>query len=149
MRAVVQRVSEASVSVDGQVAGRIDRGLLVYLGVAAGDVPADIEYIVSKVRGLRIFEDADGKMNRSVEDVGGAVLLVSQFTLSGDVRNGRRPSFIGAEVPAVARERYEETLSALRATGVPVSAGVFQAHMQVASLNDGPVTILLDSSRLF
>jgi D-aminoacyl-tRNA deacylase len=149
MRAVVQRVSEASVSVDGQVSGRIDRGLLVYLGVAAGDGPADIEYIVSKVRGLRIFEDADGKMNRSVEDVGGAVLLVSQFTLSGDARNGRRPSFIGAEVPAVARERYEDTLVAMRATGLPVAAGVFQAHMHVASVNDGPVTILLDSSRLF
>lgn len=149
MRAVVQRVSEASVSVDGQMVGQIERGLLVYLGVAVGDGPADIEYIVSKVRGLRIFEDADGKMNRSVEDVGGAVLMVSQFTLSGDVRNGRRPSFIGAEVPAVARGRYDETLAAMRATGLPVAAGVFQAHMHVASVNDGPVTILLDSSRLF
>ena len=149
MRAVVQRVSEASVSVDGVLVGRVDRGLLVYLGVAVGDGPADIDYIVSKVRGLRIFEDADGKMNRSVEDVGGGVLMVSQFTLSGDARNGRRPSFIGAEVPAVARERYEETLEALRATGLPVAAGVFQAHMQVASVNDGPITILLDSRRLF
>ncbi len=149
MRAVVQRVSEASVSVDGQVAGQIERGLLVYLGVAVGDGPADIEYIVSKVRGLRIFEDADGKMNRSVEEIGGAVLIVSQFTLSGDARNGRRPSFIAAEVPAIARERYDEALSAMRATGLPVAAGVFQAHMQVASVNDGPVTILLDSSRLF
>lgn len=149
MRAVVQRVSEASVSVDGQVAGRIDRGLLVYLGVAVGDGPADIEYIVSKVRGLRIFEDADGKMNRSVEDAGGAILLVSQFTLSGDVRNGRRPSFITAETPDVARGRYAEVLDAMRATGLPVAAGVFQAHMHVASINDGPVTILLDSTRLF
>ena len=149
MRAVVQRVAEASVSVDGQVAGHIDRGLLVYLGVAAGDGPADIDYIVSKVHGLRIFEDADGKMNRSVADTGGAVLVVSQFTLSGDVRNGRRPSFIGAEAPAVARERYEQALTALAATGLPVAAGVFQAHMHVASINDGPVTILLDSSRLF
>lgn len=149
MRAVVQRVSEASVSVDGQVTGQIERGVLVYLGVAAGDGPTDIEYIVSKVRGLRIFEDADGKMNRSVEEIGGAVLIVSQFTLSGDARNGRRPSFIAAEVPAIARERYDEALSAMRATGLPVAAGVFQAHMQVASVNDGPVTILLDSSRLF
>ncbi len=149
MRAVVQRVSEASVSVDGQVVGQIERGVLVYLGVAAGDGPTDIAYIVSKVRGLRIFEDADGKMNRSVEEIGGAVLIVSQFTLSGDARNGRRPSFIGAEVPAIARERYEEVLSAMRTTGLPVAAGVFQAHMQVASVNDGPVTILLDSSRLF
>jgi len=149
MRAVVQRVSEASVSVDGRVAGRIDRGLLVYLGVAAGDGPADIEYIVSKVRGLRVFEDANGKMNLSVVDVGGAVLLVSQFTLSGDARNGRRPSFITAETPAIARERYDEAMAAMRATGLPVAAGVFQAHMHVASINDGPVTILLDSSRLF
>jgi len=149
MRAVVQRVSEASVSVDGQVAGRIERGLLVYLGVAVGDGPADMEYIVSKVRGLRIFEDADGKMNRSVEDVGGAVLLVSQFTLSGDARNGRRPSFITAEAPEVARARFDATLAAMRATGLTVAAGVFQAHMHVASVNDGPVTILLDSTRLF
>ena len=149
MRAVVQRVSEASVSVDGQVVGDIQNGLLVYLGVAAGDGPADIEYIVSKIHGLRIFEDADGKMNRSVADAGGAVLLVSQFTLSGDARNGRRPSFIGAEKPDLAKGRYNETLAALRATGLPVAAGVFQAQMHVASINDGPVTILLDSSRLF
>ena len=149
MRAVVQRVSEASVSVDGQVVGQIPQGLLVYLGVAAGDGPADTEYIVSKVRDLRIFEDADGKMNRSVVDVGGAVLLISQFTLCGDVRNGRRPSFIAAEKPAVARERYDETVVALRATGLPVATGVFQARMLVASVNDGPVTMLVDSSKLF
>jgi D-tyrosyl-tRNA(Tyr) deacylase len=149
MRAVVQRVSEASVSVDGQVVGQIGPGLLVYLGVAAGDGSADIEYIVSKVRDLRIFEDEAGKMNRSVLDAGGAVLLVSQFTLSGDVRKGRRPSFDAAEAPAVARIRYEETLAALGSTGLPVAAGVFQAHMHVAAINDGPVTILLDSSRLF
>lgn len=149
MRAVVQRVREASVSVDGQIVGQIAQGLLVYLGVAAGDGPADIEYVVSKVRDLRIFSDTDGKMNRSVVDVAGSVLLVSQFTLGGDVRKGRRPSFDGAEKPDVARERYTETLAALRATGLPVSAGVFQADMQVASINDGPVTILLDSSRLF
>ncbi len=149
MRAVVQRVREASVSVDGQIVGQIDHGLLVYLGVAAGDDGADIEYIVAKVRDVRIFSDAEGKMNRSVQDEGGAVLLVSQFTLCGDVRKGRRPAFDGAEKPAEARQRYDETLAALRATGLPVSAGVFQADMQVASVNDGPVTILLDSSKLF
>lgn len=149
MRAVVQRVSEAAVSVSGQTVGQIGPGLLVYLGVAAGDGSADIGYIVSKVRDLRIFEDADGKMNRSVADIGGSVLLISQFTLSGDARNGRRPSFIGAEVPAVARERYDETLAALGATGLTVAAGVFQAHMHVSSVNDGPVTILLDSRKLF
>jgi D-tyrosyl-tRNA(Tyr) deacylase len=149
MRAVVQRVSQAAVSVDGQVVGQIAAGLLVYLGVAAGDGSADIGYIVSKVRDLRIFEDADGKMNRSVADVGGSVLLISQFTLSGDARNGRRPSFIGAEIPAVAREQYDQTLIALRATGLSVEAGVFQAHMHVSSINDGPVTILLDSKKLF
>ena len=149
MRAVVQRVSEASVSVDGEVVGRIASGLLVYLGVAAGDGSADIAYIVSKVRGVRIFEDGNGKMNHSVVDAGRAVLLVPQFTLSGDVRTGRRPSFDAAEAPAVARTRYEETLVALRSTGLSVAAGVFQGHMHVASVNDGPVTILLDSSRLF
>lgn len=145
MRAVLQRVSEASVSVDGQVVGRIGRGLLIYLGVAAGDQTADIEYIVSKIRDLRVFSDADGKMNLSVSDVGGAVLLVSQFTLCGDVRKGRRPSFDAAEKPGVARERYDDTLEALRQTGLPVEAGVFQADMQVASVNDGPVTFWMDS----
>lgn len=148
MRAVVQRVSEASVSVDGQIVGRIDRGVLVYLGVAVGDGPADIEYIVSKVRDLRIFEDHDGKMNLSVNDIGGSVLLVSQFTLCGDARNGRRPSFIGAEKPTIARGLYDSTLAALTATGLTVAAGVFQADMKVSSINDGPVTILLDSARL-
>jgi D-tyrosyl-tRNA(Tyr) deacylase len=148
MRAVVQRVRDASVSVDGQIVGQVDRGVLVYLGVAVGDGPTDIEYIVSKVRDLRIFEDHDGKMNLSVSDIGGSVLLVSQFTLCGDARNGRRPSFIGAEKPAIARELYDSTLTALRATGLTVAAGVFQADMKVSSINDGPVTILLDSSRL-
>jgi D-tyrosyl-tRNA(Tyr) deacylase len=145
MRAVLQRVSEASVCVDGQVVGRIGRGLLVYLGVAAGDQSADIDYIVSKIRDLRIFGDEAGRMNLSVGDVGGAVLLVSQFTLCGDVRKGRRPSFDGAEKPEAARARYEETLAGLRKTGLPVQAGVFQADMQVAAVNDGPVTFLVDS----
>jgi len=134
------------VSVDGQVVGRIGRGLLVYLGVAAGDQSADIDYIVSKIRDLRVFADAHGKMNLAVGDAGGAILLVSQFTLCGDTRKGRRPSFDGAEKPAAARERYEETLAGLRRTGLPVEAGVFQEDMQVASVNDGPVTFWLDSS---
>lgn len=146
MRALLQRVAEASVSVDGQLVGAIGRGLLVYVGVAAGDGSADIEYITSKVRDLRVFSDADGKMNLSVGEVGGSILLVSQFTLCGDVRKGRRPSFDGAEKPAAARERYEDTLASLRRTGLPVEAGVFQADMQVASVNDGPVTFWLDSS---
>lgn len=132
-------------SVGGQAVGHIGRGLLVYLGVAAGDQTADIDYIVSKIRDLRVFSDQDGKMNLSVGDAGGAVLLVSQFTLCGDVRKGRRPSFDGAEKPAIARERYDETLAALRRTGLTVEAGVFQADMKVASVNDGPVTFWLDS----
>jgi D-tyrosyl-tRNA(Tyr) deacylase len=131
--------------VNGQVVGRIGRGLLVYLGVAAGDQTADIDYIVSKIRDLRIFADAAGKMNLSVADGGGAVLLVSHFTLCGDVNNGRRPSFVGAEKPELARERYEQTLTSLRATGLPVEAGVFQADMQVTATNDGPVTFWLNS----
>lgn len=125
--------------------GQIGRGLLVYLGVAAGDQTADIEYIVSKIRDLRVFADAEGKMNLSVVDAGGAVLLISQFTLCGDVRKGRRPSFDGAEKPAEARERYDEALAAFRRTGLPIEAGVFQADMQVASVNDGPVTFVIDS----
>jgi D-tyrosyl-tRNA(Tyr) deacylase len=153
MRAVLQRVSEASVSVDGQVVGKIGRGLLIYLGVAAGDQSADIEYTVSKIATLRLFPGrsteelakADSRMNLSVGDIGGAILLVSQFTLCGDVRKGRRPSFDGAEKPAVARERYEEALASFRRTGLPVEAGVFQADMQVSSVNDGPVTFILDS----
>ena len=146
MRAVLQRVSEASVSVDGQVVGRIGRGLLVYLGVAAGDQTADIDYVVSKIRDLRVFADEAGKMNLSVVDAAGSVLLVSQFTLCGDVNNGRRPSFVTAEKPAIARERHDEALAALRRTGLAVEAGVFQADMKVASVNDGPVTFLLDSA---
>jgi len=146
MRAVLQRVTSASVSVGGQIVGRIGPGLLVYLGVAAGDQSADIDYIVSKIRDLRVFGDAEGKMNLSVTDVGGAVLLISQFTLCGDVRKGRRPSFDGAEKPVVARERYDDTLERLRRSGLAVEAGVFQAEMQVTSVNDGPVTFWLDSA---
>jgi len=149
MRAVVQRVSTASVAVSGQEVSRIAAGLVVLLGVARDDEPTDATYLASKVHGLRIFSDEDGRMNRSVADVDGAVLAVSQFTLFGDVRRGRRPSFIDAAEPARARELYERFISELRALGAPVATGVFQADMQLALVNDGPVTILLDSRRQF
>ena len=149
MRAVVQRVSEARVRVDGQVVGEIARGLLVLLGVSGQDTAADVTYIASKIRGLRIFPDEQGKMNRSVEDIQGAVLLVSQFTLYGDARGGRRPSFIQAAPPDTAKALYEDAVRELRAAGVPVETGVFQADMQVELINDGPITLLLDSSKQF
>ena len=149
MRCVIQRVTRASVSVDGQVAGRIGPGLVVLLGVAKDDGPADIEYVASKIRDLRVFADEQGRMNVAVGDVGGAVLLVSQFTLLGDVRKGRRPGFDQAAPPEVARRLYEEVAARLRNTGLDVATGVFQAHMQVELVNDGPVTILLDSRRVF
>ena len=149
MRAVVQRVSEARVRVDGQVVGEIARGLLVLLGVSGQDTAADVTYIASKIRGLRIFPDEQGKMNRSVEDIHGAVLLVSQFTLYGDARGGRRPSFIQAAPPDQAKALYEDAVRDLRGAGLPVETGVFQADMQVELINDGPITLLLDSSKQF
>jgi D-tyrosyl-tRNA(Tyr) deacylase len=149
MRAVVQRVSEARVRVDGQVVGEIARGLLVLLGVSGQDTAADVTYIASKIRGLRIFPDEQGKMNRSVEDISGAVLLVSQFTLYGDARGGRRPSFIQAAPPDTAKALYEDAVRELRGAGLPVETGVFQADMQVELINDGPITLLLDSSKQF
>lgn len=149
MRAVVQRVTSARVTVDARVTGEIDGGLLVLLGVDQGDGPADVQYIAAKIRDLRIFPDEDGKMNRSVLDRQGAVLVVSQFTLSGDARNGRRPSFAGAAPPQIARALYEEVVRELEASGLRVETGEFQAMMQVALVNDGPVTILLDSRKTF
>jgi D-tyrosyl-tRNA(Tyr) deacylase len=150
MRAVVQRVSRASVTVDTRVTGAIDRGLLVLLGAGAGDTDEDLRYIVDKVVNLRIFPDDAGKMNKSVLDVAGGVLVVSQFTLYGDVRQGRRPAFTGALEPGLAKALYERSLDAIRATGVTrVEAGEFAADMKVDLLNDGPVTILLDSRKLF
>jgi D-aminoacyl-tRNA deacylase len=144
---VIQRVSSASVTVSDRRVGEIGPGLLVLVGMERGDGPADRDYIVSKVRDLRIFADEQDRMNRSVADVGGAVLVVSQFTLCGDVRKGRRPSFDEAAPPAEARLLYDDTVRALAATGLHVETGEFQAMMQVALVNDGPVTLLLDSRR--
>jgi D-tyrosyl-tRNA(Tyr) deacylase len=143
-------VTRAKVTVGERVTGAIDHGLLVLLGAGAGDGVADLAYIVDKVANLRIFSDDAGKMNRSVKDVGGGVLVVSQFTLYGDVRGGRRPAFTGALEPVAARALYEESLVALRAAGVArVEAGEFAADMAVELVNDGPVTILLDSRKAF
>ncbi|MEM9492709.1 MAG: D-aminoacyl-tRNA deacylase [Myxococcota bacterium] len=150
MRAVVQRVSRASVTVSGEVVGAIGRGLCVLLGAGDGDGPTDLTYIADKVANLRIFADDQGKMNRSVLDIGGGVLAVSQFTLYGDARKGRRPSFVHALEPGAAEALYEQFVARLRQLGVAeVATGVFRADMQVELVNDGPVTILLDSSRTF
>jgi D-tyrosyl-tRNA(Tyr) deacylase len=149
VRAVVQRVTTARVTVDERETGAIDAGLLVLLGVEQGDGPSDVHYVSSKIRDLRIFADEAGKMNLSVLDRQGAVLVVSQFTLSGDARNGRRPSFASAAPPQIARALYEEVVRELQASGLRVETGEFQAMMQVALVNDGPVTILLDSRKTF
>lgn len=149
MRAVVQRVSRAQVTVNGEVAGRIARGLLVLLGVAISDTEADADYLADKIAGLRIFEDVNGKMNLAASDVGGEVLVVSQFTLYGDVRRGKRPSFDAAAPPQRARELYEHFVGRIRASGLSCQTGRFQEMMEVELVNDGPVTILLDSSKSF
>jgi D-tyrosyl-tRNA(Tyr) deacylase len=149
MRAVVQRVSSASVAVGDRTVGRIDRGLLVLLGVENEDGPSDVQYIAGKIGDLRIFEDDAHHMNRSVRDVGGSVLIVSQFTLAGDCRKGRRPSFDAAAAPAIAKPLYEAVVRELKATGLPVETGEFKAMMQVSLVNDGPVTLLLDSRKTF
>lgn len=148
MRAVVQRVDRASVTVDGQLTGKVERGLLVLLGVAEGDTEKDLHYIVDKVCGLRIFEDAGGKMNLSVQNIGGSLLAVSQFTLCGDCRKGKRPSFDKAAKPDVANAFYEQFVEQCRVKGLPVATGVFRAHMLVELVNNGPVTILLDSTKI-
>jgi len=147
MRAVVQRVAWAKVEVEGGVVGAIERGLLVYLGAGKGDGDAERAYVLSKVLGLRIFENEAGKMDRSVVDVGGALLVVSQFTLYGDVRKGRRPSFDGAMPPEAAELAYEAFVADARAQGITVATGKFRADMKVSSLNDGPVTIWIDSAK--
>ncbi len=149
MRAVVQRVSEASVTVDGIVVGQIQRGFLVLLGIAGDDTEEDVVWMAGKIAGLRVFEDADGKMNLGLSDVGGSVLLVSQFTLYGDCRKGRRPSFVEAARPEAAVPLYKSMVAELRGLRVNVETGTFQAHMDVRLLNDGPVTLLLDSRRQF
>jgi D-tyrosyl-tRNA(Tyr) deacylase len=149
MRAVIQRVTRAQVTIEGAVSGLIGPGLLVLLGVASDDGDTDLAYLVEKTAGLRVFEDDAGKMNRSVEDAGGALLVVSQFTLFGDVRRGRRPSFDNAAPPQIADALYQRYVELLRGKGLKVETGVFQAMMQVELVNDGPVTILLDSKKLF
>lgn len=150
MRAVIQRCRRGSVTVAGQVVGAIDHGLVVLLGAGKGDAEADVTYLVDKLVNLRIFADAEGKMNRSVLEVGGGVLLISQFTLFGDVRKGRRPAFIDALDPGPAEALYERAVAATRAAGVvQVATGVFRADMQVELVNDGPVTILIDSRKQF
>jgi D-tyrosyl-tRNA(Tyr) deacylase len=145
MKAVVQRVTRASVLVEGKTVGQIESGLLVLLGVAKGDGEVDGRYLVEKIHALRIFSDEQGKMNRSLADIGGSVLLVSQFTLLGRTANGRRPSFDDAAPPAEAKRLYETVITELRAQGILVETGVFAAHMQVELLNDGPVTFVLNS----
>ncbi len=149
MRAVVQRVTQARVEVGNEVVGAIDRGLLVLLGVAQGDTSADARYLAEKTAGLRIFEDAAGKMNLALAEVGGAVLVVSQFTLLGDCRKGRRPGFTDAAPPELADSLYSEYVAALRTNGLTVATGVFRAEMQVHLVNDGPATLLLDSRKNF
>lgn len=149
MRVVIQRVSEASVTVDQKTVGAIGQGLMVLLGVAQGDTSQEAKSLAEKTAGLRIFEDDAGKMNRSVEEIGGSLLVVSQFTLLGDCRKGRRPGFTDAAPPELADQLYEEYVATLRSRGVNVATGVFRADMQVALVNDGPVTMLLDSRKQF
>jgi D-aminoacyl-tRNA deacylase len=149
MRAVIQRVSRAEVRVEGAVAGAVGKGLLVLLGVAQEDGEEAARYLADKVAALRVFEDGSGKMNLALAEVGGGVLVVSQFTLLGDLRKGNRPSFTGAAPPERANALYERFCALLREKGLTVATGVFRAHMDVELVNDGPVTVLLDSSRAF
>jgi D-tyrosyl-tRNA(Tyr) deacylase len=149
MRAVVQRVKSASVKVEGKLVSEIGAGILIFLGIAHEDTTTEIEYIANKVANLRIFEDEDGKMNRSLLEMGGAALVVSQFTLYGDCRKGRRPSFIKAARPELANTLYEEFITVLEQQNIPTQGGTFQAMMDVELINDGPVTILLDSDKQF
>ena len=149
MRAVVQRVTDGRVEVEGETVGEIERGLLVYLGVAKDDEEADLAWLAEKIATLRIFSDEAGKMNLSVGDVGGSVLVVSQFTLLADCRKGRRPAFDAAGNPKLANRLYEQFCDRLRAMNLPVATGVFAAYMKVTCTNDGPVTILLDSRKAF
>ena len=149
MRVCIQRVSRASVSVDGRVVGEIERGFVVLLGVGESDTDKDAEYLCQKTLGLRVFEDDAGKMNLSIQDVRGSLLVISQFTLYGDCRKGRRPSFIEAARPDKAIQLYERFVALAREQGTHVECGQFQANMDVELVNDGPVTMLLDSSKTF
>lgn len=149
MRAVVQRVTDGDVSVEGRITGSIGKGFVVLLGVEEGDSRQDADYIADKITGLRVFEDSEGKMNLSIEDVGGELLSVSQFTLLADARKGKRPSFVRAARPETAKPLYEYFNERVRSRGIKVAEGVFQAEMLVRINNDGPVTILLDSKKLF
>lgn len=149
MRAVIQRVTQASVAVDGSITGRIEHGLLVLLAVGDGDTEKDLKYVFDKTIGLRVFEDEQQKMNRSVVDVNGSLLVVSQFTLFGDVRRGKRPSFTAAASPELANEYYERFVAMARRDEIDTQTGVFQADMAVSLVNDGPVTILIDSRKTF
>ena len=149
MRCVVQRVSRAHVTSEGQLTGQIEKGLMVLVGVKDGDTDKDVKYMADKVPNLRIFEDDQDKLNLSVKDIGGAILAVSQFTLYGDARGGRRPSFIAAARPDEANALYEKLVEAWRNQGIQVETGVFRTHMEVTLTNDGPVTLLLDSEKNF
>ena len=149
MRCVVQRVTSSSVTVDGVVSGKIDAGIMVLIGVCVDDTEVDLKYMAEKVPKLRIFDDENGVMNRSVLDVGGSILAVSQFTLYGDARGGRRPSYIRAAIPDKADELYEKLIARWREKGIHVETGVFRTEMKVSLINDGPVTILLDSEKNF
>jgi D-tyrosyl-tRNA(Tyr) deacylase len=147
MRAVIQRVKSAEVLVDGRVSGRIGNGLLVFVGVGKGDGESDVSYLTSKLPELRIFEDTSGKFNLSLKEIGGEILIVSQFTLYGDCKKGRRPSFTEAEEPTIAKNLYDRLVAKLRDQKISVQTGEFQAKMEVQLINDGPVTILLDSKK--
>lgn len=149
MRAVLQRVNRASVKVDGEIIGEIGKGLLVFLGVCDEDGQDDLTYLADKITGLRIFEDENEKMNLSVEDVNGEILVISQFTLFGDCRKGKRPSFIAAGKPDYAKAMYEKFIDYIKSKGFNVQHGIFGADMKVELLNDGPVTLLLDSKKIF
>ena len=149
MRCVVQRVTEASVAIDGEIVGRCGKGFMVLIGVHTDDTDKDLAYMAEKIPNLRVFEDDQGKMNLSLKDIGGEILAVSQFTLYGDARGGRRPSFIEAARPEKANPMYEELVKRWRDQGIPVGTGRFGADMKVSLVNDGPVTILMDSTKLF
>jgi D-aminoacyl-tRNA deacylase len=149
MRACIQRVSRAEVTVEGEVVGQIGAGLLVFVGVAQDDTETDVRYLAEKIVDLRVFPDDEGKMNRSLEETRGSMLIISQFTLFGDGRKGRRPSFIEAALPEKGEQLYSDFVAAVQRRGIAIATGQFRAHMEVALVNDGPVTLLLDSKKVF